>query len=121
MVWTYKQTSGGLGHDGAEVGAGYSGHGDGLNNPAMQNIHDVGPIPQGTWTIGPPHDPPDHLGPLAMPLTHISGNDFGRSAFFIHGDNAAGDHSASDGCIIMSHAIRQQIADSDDRDLQVEA
>jgi hypothetical protein len=121
MVWTYKQTGGELDLDGAEVGAGYSGHGDGLNNPEMQNVRNVGPIPQGTWTIGSPVDPPDHLGPLAMPLTHVSGDEFGRDDFFIHGDNAAGNHSASDGCIIMSHTIRQQIADSDDHDLQVVA
>jgi hypothetical protein len=119
MTWTYKQSSGELDHDGAVAGTGYSGHGDGLNNPAMQSAADVGPIPQGVYTIGLPHSPPDHLGPLAMPLTHVSGDIFGRSAFFIHGDNAAGNHSASDGCIILARPIRQQIADSPDRDLQV--
>jgi hypothetical protein len=100
MTWLYKQTSGELDHSGTVVGTGYSGHGPGLNNPAMQQAHDVGPIPQGGYTIGPPRTPIDHLGPLALPLTHVSGNVFGRSEFFIHGDNTAHDHSASDGCII---------------------
>jgi len=121
MTWTYKQSTGELDRDGAAVGAGYSGHGDGLNNPAMQDVHDVGPIPQGGWTIGPPVDPPDHLGPLALPLTHVSGDEFGRSAFFIHGDNAQLNHSASDGCIILVRELRQQIVDSGDDDLQVVA
>jgi hypothetical protein len=120
MSWTYKQSTGELDHNGAAIGAGYSGHGAGLNNPAMQNVHDVGPIPQGAWTIGPPRDPPDHLGPLAMPLTP-SGDTFGRSDFFIHGDNAQLNHSASDGCIILVREIRQQIVDSLDSDLQVVA
>jgi hypothetical protein len=35
---------------GAVIGNGYSGREAGLNNPAMQ---DVGPIPVGTWSIGP--------------------------------------------------------------------
>jgi hypothetical protein len=46
MSWTYKQSTGELDHNGAAIGAGYSGHGAGLNNPAMQNVHDVGPIPR---------------------------------------------------------------------------
>ena len=121
MTWTYKQASGEIDRDGAVVGTGYSGHGAGLNNPAMQQDQNVGPIPQGTYTIGPPHDPPDHLGPMALPLTHVSGDIFGRSAFFIHGDNAAGNHSASDGCIILGPTIRRQIIDSGDDALQVVA
>ncbi len=39
-----------------QIGAAYSGHGLGLNNPAMQNVPDVGPLPQGTYVIGDPHD-----------------------------------------------------------------
>jgi hypothetical protein len=55
-----------------------------------------------------------------MPLTP-SGDTFGRSDFFIHGDNAQLNHSASDGCIILVREIRQQIVDSLDSDLQVVA
>lgn len=119
MTWLYAQSTGDLSHDGEAAGAGYSGHGEGLNNPAKQDVPDVGPIPQGTYTIGPPRDPPDHLGPVALPLTHVSGDIFGRSGFFIHGDNAAGNHSASDGCIILVREIRQEIVDSGDATLQV--
>jgi hypothetical protein len=121
MTWVYSRSTGELGHDGVSVGSGYSGHGDGFNNPALQTAHDVGPLPQGMYSIGDPVDPPNHLGPLAMPLTPTSGDMFGRSGFFIHGDNSRHDHSASDGCIILGPAIRQQIADGDDTDLQVVA
>lgn len=31
---------------------GYAGNGPGLNNPAAQNQQNVGPIPQGTYTVG---------------------------------------------------------------------
>jgi lipoprotein-anchoring transpeptidase ErfK/SrfK len=115
MSWTYQITSGTLlNQNGHVVGHGYSGHGDGLNNPSMCNVKDVGPLPQGTYTIGQPQD--DHqVGVFAMPLTPDPANQmFGRSAFFIHGDNPQLNHSASDGCIILANAIRRDIAGSAD-------
>ncbi len=36
---------------------------------------------------------------------------YGRGGFLIHGDNAAANFTASDGCIVAGPAIRQQIAD----------
>jgi hypothetical protein len=121
-MWTYQQSTGQLRKDGALVGTGYSGHGDGVNNPAAQNEQRIGPIPQGVYRIGAPLDPPDHLGPLAMPLTAQPGTEtFGRSAFFMHGDNSQGNESASEGCIIMARLIRQTVAASPDRDLTVVA
>jgi len=120
-MWTYQQSTGNLTDpDGNVTSGGYSGHGDGLNNPAMQDVEGVGPLPQGLYAIGDPLDPPDHLGPIAMPLTPSPANEmFGRSAFFIHGDNAEMNHSASDGCIIQPHNIRTVIANSLDRTLTV--
>ena len=47
FAWTYSQTSGELDQDGNKVATGYSGAGIGKNNPVMQNVHNVGPIPQG--------------------------------------------------------------------------
>ncbi len=91
----------------------YSGHGDGLNNPLWEAVLNAGPIPAGRWHIGAPKAPVDHLGPLAMPLTPMDGTDpQGRRALFIHGDNAAMDHTASDGCVILCRAARQVIADA---------
>jgi Protein of unknown function (DUF2778) len=120
MSWTYRQSTGALTHNNVLVGSGYSGHGEGLNNPAMEAAQGVGPIPAGDYHIGAPKDPPDHLGPIAMPLTPAPGNAaHGRSAFFMHGDNAAADHTASDGCIIMPRTVRETVCDSDDHDLTV--
>lgn len=63
MPWTYQQSTGILRHDGAIVASnGYSGRGAGKNNPSMQTIANVGPIPQGTWNIGPLHTSL-HTGP----------------------------------------------------------
>lgn len=119
-MWTYHQSTGVLTHDGETAGTGYSGNGEGMNNPAMQDVRGHGPLPAGSYTIGAPLDPPDHLGPLAMPLTPAPANEmFGRSAFFMHGDNAAMNYSASDGCIVMARAIRQAVLGSGDTALTV--
>ncbi len=98
----------------------YSGHGNGLNNPSMQDVEGVGPLPSGLYTIGAPRVPIDHLGPLAMPLTPSASTVmFGREGFFLHGDNAAGNHSASDGCVIVPHWARAAVNMDSDRTLVV--
>jgi len=117
-VWTYSQSTGHLlDATGALLCLAYSGTGDGRNNPAMENVPDVGPIPQGTYTIGPEHLSP-HTGPVSMCLTPLAGTDtLGRSEFLIHGDNA--EHDASHGCVIVDHDSRLKIAASEDRELKV--
>ncbi len=121
-MWTYKQQSGELiDRNGATVATGYSGHGDGVNNPAMQSIPDVGPIPQGVWTIGAPCDTEAH-GPYVLTLTPAAGTDtFGRDGFLMHGDliGQVGQFQASEGCIIMPPDIRHQVWNSGDHTLQV--
>lgn len=119
MSWTYVITTGTLVRNGAAVGHGYSGHSEGLNNPSMCNVRDVGPLPQGTYTIGQAHDS-EHVGKFALPLAPDSANVmFGRSAFYIHGDNPQLNHTASDGCIILVRPLREAIAGSGDTELLV--
>lgn len=122
MSWTYQISSGTLLNlNNIAVGKGYAGHGKGLNNPDMMNVPDVGPLPAGKYKIGQPHDD-KHVGVFALPLTPDADNKmFGRSAFYIHGDNPQLNHTASNGCIILSRAVRNDIANSGDDDLIVEA
>lgn len=104
---TYSQTTGELrAADGTLLGTGYSGAGEGKNNPAMQAIHDVGPIPQGEWIIGPPYCD-EERGDPTMRLSPQGHNAFDRTGFLIHGDNAT--HTASLGCMIFLQAIRLEI------------
>jgi len=120
MSWTYVQKSGDLSHNGEPIGTGYSGNTAGLNNPNMEGVVGVGPIPRGSYTIGPPQQPQSHLGPLALPLIPVDQKQmFGRSGFFIHGDNAAMNHTASNGCIILARPLRREIVASDDAALEV--
>jgi len=110
MPFTYSQSTGRFSRDGVLIGIGYSGHGAGLDNPAMQAVADVGPIPAGDWTIAGARDG-GHLGPMVMDLAPVAPfAAFGRSLFRIHGDNPAANHTASDGCIILGPAYRTQIA-----------
>lgn len=118
--WTYSQKSGDLRRDGQPVATGYSGTGVGKNNPAMENVPDVGPIPQGDWTItGPPLNTPDH-GPYVLRLSPASETEtFGRSGFLMHGDSKEHPGCASHGCVILPRTVREQIWNSGDRDLEV--
>ena len=118
MPWNYSQTTGTLTRGGQFVAVGYSGAGTGRNNPAEQAVPNVGPIPQGSYNIGPPFDAAKQ-GPCVMRLTPVGHNALGRSGFLIHGDNPT--HDASTGCIILPSEIRDLIASSPDRDLEVAA
>ena len=101
------------------IGSGYSGCGEGLNNPAMESDPGIGPIPRGNWTIGTVYDDP-HLGPCVMHLDPVGDPPYGRTLFRMHGDNASMDHTASHGCIIMARSIREAVSASSDTDLVVE-
>jgi len=69
QAWTYPQKTGELQQDGQHVAMGYSGAGEGKNNPDLQSVRNLGPIPQGDWTIlGPPVNTPAH-GPYVLGLT----------------------------------------------------
>lgn len=122
-MWTYEQRTGVLRHDGRSLGTGYSGHDIptalGKNNPTLQDVHEVGPIPQGLWAIGPSRDDAQ-LGPLVMELAPCAGTDaFGRSGFYIHGDSIEHPGEASHGCIVLGRSLRLLIAASSDKELQV--
>ncbi|HTA42588.1 MAG TPA: tlde1 domain-containing protein [Bryobacteraceae bacterium] len=122
-MYTYSQSTGVLSRDGTHVITGYAGHGEGVNDPDMQGLKDVGPIPQGRYTMTGFVDEVPGTGLGTIVLKPDPANEmFGRGEFRIHGDNGKGDQSASDGCIIAGHAAdRQAIWDSNDRILEVVA
>jgi hypothetical protein len=89
----------------------------------MQATKEVGPIPQGKWTIvGPPQNINPGPGIYCLRLTPVVGtNTFGRADFFMHGDSASHPGCASHGCIIMPHDTRVTVWDSGDHALEVVA
>jgi hypothetical protein len=122
-MWRYSQASGDVTDpSGKPVGIGYSGRGAGLNNPLMQATPDVGPIPRGAWTIGTFFDDPGGKGPIVAHLKPwCSTETYGRSGFMVHGNNAALNHTASEGCIILPRVVRELVRASGDTELDVTA
>jgi hypothetical protein len=123
----FSITTGKWTNDAGEVfGIGYSGGNCGLvpaavNNTGYEMIPNVGPLPEGFYTIGPPEDTVTH-GPFVLPLTPDPENVmYGRSGFLVHGDSVLypGQRKASDGCIVLDRATREAIWASNDRDLHV--
>lgn len=119
-MWIYVQKTGNLYNgNGLFIASGYAGHGEGVNNPALQNIHQEGPLPCGIYTIGAPYHNPK-TGVYTMNLVPDPGNVmFGRSDFRIHGDNGKGNRSASEGCPVFPHEVRTKVWESGDHTLKV--
>lgn len=120
-MWIYKQSTGEMIDPAAEViSIGYSGKGDGKNNPLMQTVHNVGPIPVGYYTMLSPVNSHVH-GPYAIPLEPDDTNDmYGRDSFMCHGDSIIEPGTASEGCIIQPHDTRVKMWESNDHRLEVE-
>jgi type VI secretion system (T6SS) effector TldE1-like protein len=124
-MFTYESSTGRLFDPNQTfMASGYAGgdkglHKEGINNPAYEQVHNVGPLPQGLYTMGIPVEG-SHLGPLAIPLIPDPNNQmFGRSDFFVHGDHIGAPGTASDGCMIFAHDIRTLLSKSDERQIQV--
>jgi hypothetical protein len=121
-MWKWEIRTGTLSHDGKVIFAGgYSGLGEGVNNPAMEAVRGEGPIPEGLWTFTDIAQD-NHTGPFSIRIAPLPGTvTHGRDGFRCHGDNKAMNHTASHGCIILPPAVRHQIWDSGDRELEVVA
>jgi hypothetical protein len=126
-MWVWSQSAGTLHRDGKLVSRGYSGHGRGKNNPSLQGMAGIGPIPTGRWKMTRVYDS-DKVGPFAIVLDKVDatpGDDrddvTGRGAFRVHGDSVRDPGGASNGCIILPRAVREAMWRSGDRDLEVVA
>ena len=98
----------------------YSGRPGFANDSANECVSMKGPLPRGTYTIGPAfyHH---KTRAMTMRLTPFIENQMcGRDGFMIHGNSAAHPLSASDGCIILDMRYRKEINDSADKILVVE-
>lgn len=129
MPWKYCQKTGFLPHNGILVVVGYSGNGEGFNNPALEHVADVGPLPCGRYKIvGPPFNHPKH-GPYCLHIvpdkeTRKKILAYGRDpdSFLFHGKPLPPRdiNSGSEGCICVSPAEkRSYIYQSGDADLEV--
>lgn len=125
MSWSWSQSTGELRRNGAVVSRGYSGKGRGKNNPALQNVPGIGPIPRGRWRMVRVYDSAN-VGPFAIELHAVDAtpgddrhDETGRGAFRIHGDSIRAPGTASKGCIILPRAVREAMWRSGDREIEV--
>ncbi|CAF1479876.1 unnamed protein product [Didymodactylos carnosus] len=108
---SYSQSTGTFTTSDGTSYSGYSGRGEGLNNSDRESMPFVGPIPKGEYTVTSSNT---SKGPITLVLTPDKSNImYGRNGFLIHGDNSKGDHSASEGCIIVGPDARKKIAVGD--------
>lgn len=113
MNWRWVQSTGELFKMGDPVitpfATGYAGSGSGRNNPDLQCIRDIGPIPRGWYTLERATDRP---APLTIRLQPDAGTDMcGRSGFLIHADNKDRPGWASEGCIVIRDPDKRQQID----------
>jgi hypothetical protein len=124
-MWVWDQSAGvAISPDGKRY-AGYSGKGRGRNNPALQGVRGIGPLPRGRYRIGTPRTS-QRTGPFVMDLFPMDAtpadtrhDETGRSAFQIHGDSVRNPGTASSGCIILPRAVREAIWRSGDHVIEV--
>ena len=115
MHLTYSQSTGEItatsDQGETRLGRGWAGNGRGKNNPKMENVKGVGPLPRGWYSIGEPFKHPT-TGPFSMRLTPDPETDMhGRDGFLIHGPamdaNKLGNESH--GCIVAARNVREKI------------
>ena len=130
---TYSQGIGTLSAPDGFLATGYAGADAGKNNPAMQDVKNLGPLPRGKYTITGPecvgttfpcpdcHGATAHRhGPYVLRLHPVDGNEmFGRAGFLVHGDNGHG--TASEGCICIGRSFRQQMTSEKYTEIEVVA
>lgn len=119
-MWTYEQSTGRLLKGDVFAVRGYSGYMDGHNNPGMQDVRGIGPVPQGDYDILEAVEMVTDHGPYVLRLRPCAGtNTFGRDGFLMHGDSKEHPGLASHGCIILPFAVRELVHNSGDRLLRV--
>lgn len=119
MSIIYYQRPGIIELDGIRYPA-YSGFGQGKNNPAMERLQNVGPIPAIDWIISRWEDHWEDKGPqVAILRPFVSDAAYNRSGFLIHGDSASHPGEASHGCIIAARNVRDRLRMSGELHLTV--
>jgi RHS repeat-associated protein len=137
LCWIYVQSTGAMFSDYLNsgivvyVGTAYSGSPQRLNRASDQFIPNTGPIPQGTYGIGPEQtnqicancglngQPINLLN--SMRLTPDPGNNMGnptRFGFLLHGGDMTKKNS-SQGCIVLPLEVRNTMGTSGDNCLEV--
>jgi RHS repeat-associated protein len=119
LICTFSQRTGRLlcvDHTGTAYldATGYSGRGEGRNNPALQGVVNTGPTPRGDWRIEAPEDRPKSTGLVSRPLTPLPGNTVfdtlrDPDSFVIHGADPNRPENSSRGCPVLGRQVRESL------------
>lgn len=127
-MYTYEQSTGRFCNPTSSLFAiGYSGNGEGKNNPSWQGVKMHGPCPCGIYTAVKMLDHDPHLGYYAIKLepdaaTRVFIISLGRDpdSYYWHGDSVDHPGDASDGCLVSQRSPRIEFWDEDnDKKIQV--
>eukprot|EP01017_Pseudomicrothorax_dubius_P026941 TRINITY_DN304_c0_g1_i5.p1 TRINITY_DN304_c0_g1~~TRINITY_DN304_c0_g1_i5.p1 ORF type:complete len:189 (+),score=61.51 TRINITY_DN304_c0_g1_i5:73-567(+) len=92
----------------------YSGDQSHYNRQEYQSLRAQGPIPVGKWKVVETNEYHPYLGYQAHWIEPVAvSRNYGRSEFFVHGDNSRQNHTASAGCIIVENEARENIRRGD--------
>lgn len=120
-MYTFERKAGRILHGDVFVCRAQSGQGPGLNNPALEHVSKVGPLPRGKYHISHDVETSAKHGPYILRLTPFPENEmYGRSGFLLHGLKKEHPELSSEGCICASPVkYRQQIHESGDDIMEV--
>ncbi|WP_374413001.1 tlde1 domain-containing protein [Novosphingobium colocasiae] len=122
-MFTYEQGSGrfvfGRRSAARLIAVCYAGAPGFVNDPATDHLRGKGPLPKGRYVIRETphsrfHKPAFYLAPVPDAAAGDAGFDplywlHGRSDFWVHGDNALLNRTASHGCIVMPLPARLEL------------
>lgn len=119
MTWIYDVKSKSFTLNGIfQFTAMYAGAEGYKDDSAYECEVNKGTLPRGKYHIGRPLAKHPSAGLFVLRLTPYRDNAMcGRTGFLIHGDNGKG--TASNGCIVASLEVRQKIAASGVKELNV--
>lgn len=89
------------------IGVGYAGATGYVNAPGADRLKSKGPLPRGEYSMRLVSHP--RFASPCIKLSQTEGESYGRGGFYIHGDNARGDRSASTGCIVLGPLQRKRV------------
>jgi hypothetical protein len=124
-IWLFESSTGKIFRpDGTLSGVGYAGgncgrNPEGINNPKMQEVKSVGPLPSGFYTFGSLIEKHPRLGLYVFSLMPDAENNmFGRGDFYCHGDTKI-PRQASEGCIVVDYNVRRDMHESQCQQIKV--
>jgi len=117
MNWKFSQVNGRVwDSNGSLLGQGYAGRDAGKNNPAMENVKGIGPLPHGLWKPVELFEVHPTVGKFAVrvepaddeTLQRVIGYGRDPKSFFMHGDSVEHPGLASHGCMVEQRPVRER-------------